>query len=315
MSTSFFTVPKKLAPIKVFLAFGYLLAAIEFVLPFKANAHGGGGDEPLEVGEFRTTPYVTLEGHHGVENSKENTPTHHGLDGLFGVVMDWGLENDGKFSIEAALGPVFVWGEADHFYGAVHEEEEGEEHEAHDTDFKRTDFRGFLKFNYSPNDRLSFSLDTNPHLVTKNQGEEKKGTKYEIGSKALYKFGDGNVNFALGDQFTDLIDGTYVSIEHRQGWDSDGTWQGQYTDPRFGVEFNYDLISFRLEAGPRFYRPRFNVGLSNRTDFAGELEVSRPIGDNAELFFHWQPTFSEKDGAEWKEAWNHHLGTGVTFRF
>tara|TARA_Y100001968_G_scaffold333798_1_gene399607 strand:- start:10129 stop:10908 length:780 start_codon:yes stop_codon:yes gene_type:complete len=259
---------------------------------------------------------MTLEGHHGVENSKDDSPTHHGLDGLFGLVMDWGLENDGMFSIEAAVGPVLVWGEADHFYGAVHHEEgEEEEHAAHDTDFKRTDFRGLLKFKYAPNDRLSFSLDTKPYFVTRNQGEEKEGTKNEIGAKALYEFGEGDVNFALGDSFADLIDGTYVSLEHRQGWDSEGTWQGEYTDTRLGVGFDVDLLSIRLEGGPRFFNPRSNAELSNRTDFAGELEVSRPIGEKVEFFFHWQPSFTEKDGDEWSEAWNHHVGTGLTYRF
>ena len=33
------------------------------------------------------------------ENNIEGQPEHYGLDGLFGVLMEWGLENDGKFSI------------------------------------------------------------------------------------------------------------------------------------------------------------------------------------------------------------------------
>ena len=90
---------------------------------------------------------------------------------------------------------------------------------------------------------------------------------------------------------------------------------GNYTDPRVGVEFNYDLISIRLEGGPRFFVPASTSDLSERTDFAGEVEISRPIGDNAALFIHWQPTFSDEDGSEWGEGWQHHVGTGVTFRF
>ncbi len=312
MSTHFL---QQLNPIKSLLLLGCAVTSAELGLPLIANAHGGGGEEPLGAGEVRTTRYVTFEGHHGVENSKDDSPTHHGLDGLFGVVKEWGLENDAMFSIEAAVGPVMVWGEADHFYGAVHDHEEGEEEESHDTDFKRTDFRGLLKLKYAPNDRLSFALDTKPYLVTKTQGDEKAGTQNEIGAKAVYKLGDGDVNFALGDGFKDLIDGTYLSLEHRQGWDSEGTWQGEYTDSRVGVGFNVDLLSLRVEAGPRWYNPRSNAELSNRTDFAGEVEVSRPIGDNAEFFFHWQPSFTQKDGDEWSEAWNHHVGTGVTLRF
>ena len=304
-------------PFKTLLMIIYFLISFESTSPLIANAHGGGGEEPLEPGEFRKTTYVTFEGHHGVENSKSNSPTHQGFDALLGMNFDWGLKDDGMFSIEAAAGPVLVWGEADHFYGAIHHEEgeEEEEEHAHDNDFKRTDFRGLLKIKYMPNARLSFSLDTKPHVVTKKQGEEKKGTKNDIGAKTLFKFGEGDVNFALGDEFSDLVEGTYLSLEHRQGWESDGKWQGSYTDPRLGVEFNYDLLSFRLEGGPRFYSPRANSGLTNRTDFAGEVEVSRPLGDKTELFVHWQPSFAKKDGDEWSAAWNHHVGAGLTYRF
>jgi len=307
---------KKIKVTNILLVIASLTIGVESLSPGKVNAHGGGNDEPLGAGEFRKTPYLLLEGHHGVENSKENSPMHHGLDAGMGIVMDWGLKNEGIFSIETYLSPVLVWGEADHFYGvAHHEEEEEEEHEAHNTDFKRVDLRGLLRFKYLPNERLSFSLDSKPHLVTKTQGEEKKGVKNEIGAKALYKLGEGDVNFALGDQLSDIIDGTFLSLEHRQGWESDGKWQGHYTDPRVGVKFNYDLLSFKIEGGPRLYKPKSGSGLSNRTDFAGEIEVSRPIGDKTELFFHWQPTYSDKDGDEWSQGWNHHIGTGIVFTF
>ncbi len=306
---------------------GVLLTSVESGLPRLGHAHGGMEEEPLAVGEFRLTPQLTVEGHGGFENNIEGKPEHYGLDGLLGVLMEWGLENDGNLSIEAAFGPVGVWGEAEHFYGAVHADhddhddddhlgdDEHDEHSDHDTDYKREDFRGILKVKYAPNDRLSFAVDTKPYIVTKNQGEEKKGTKNSIGAKALFALGEGDVNFALGDQFKDLKDGTYLSLEHRQGWDSVGEWQGNYTDPRVGVEFNYDLIAIRIEGGPRFFTPSSDSGLSERTDFAGEIELSRPVGDNAALFIHWQPTYSDKDGSDWGQGWQHHVGTGMSFRF
>jgi len=310
---------QKLTLSKAFLFFAASLISTECVLPLKGHAHGGMEEESLEVGEFRLTPSLTVEGHGGFENNLDDQPEHYGLDGLFGVVMQWGLENEGKFSIEAAVGTVGVWGEAEHFYGSVHGEEhdehEEEDHESHNTDYKREDFRGLLKVKYAPNDRLSFSVDTKPYIVTKNQGEEKKGTKNSIGAKALFALGEGDVNFALGDQFKDLIDGISLSLEHRQGWDSVGKWQGNYTDPRVVVEFNYDLIAIKMEGGPRFYVPASGSGVGERTDFAGEIEISRPVGDDAELFIHWQPTYSDKDGSTWGEGWQHHVGTGLTFRF
>ena len=311
MSTNFL---KNLNPFYSVLMLGYALTTFEAVLPSSSYAHGGGREEPLEAGEFRTSPLLTVEGHGGFENNLEGKPSHYGLDTLLGVVMEWGLENDAKFSIEAGIGPVLVWGEAEHFYGAVHEENEHDADE-HDAEFKRTDIRGLLQFKYSPNERLSFLLDTKPYLITRNQAEEEEGIKNEIGAKALFELGNGDVNFALGDQFTDLIGGAYLSLEHRQGWGSDGEWQGSYTDPRVGVGFNFDLLAISLEVGPRFYSPNDHSDLSERTDFASELELSRPIGEKVDGFIHWQPTFSNKDGHEWGEGWQHHVGTGVTFRF
>ncbi len=322
MTTNFL---KDITPFNAFLMLGLALISVDCGLPRMGYAHGGGGSEPLEVGQFRLTPQITVEAHGGFENNIEGKPEHYGLDGLFGVLMEWGLENDGRFSIEGAFGPVGVWGEAEHFYGVVHAEEhdeheeegeeEHEEHSAHNTDYKREDFRGILKAKYSPNDRFSVAVDTKPYIVTKNQGEEKEGTKNSIGAKALFVLGEGDVNLALGDEFKDLVDGTYVSLEHRQGWDSVGKWQGNYTDPRVGVEFNYDLIAIRMEGGPRFFVPASDSGISERTDFAGEIEISRPVGDNADIFIHWQPTYSDKDGSEWGQGWQHHVGTGVSFRF
>ena len=313
MSTYFL---KNLNSFKVALMMGYVCISLEATSPLTSHAHGGGGGDPLEVGEFRTTPLLVIEGHGGFENNLEGNPKHYGLDTLLGVVMEWGLENNANFSIEAGVGPVLVWGEAEHFYGAVHEEEGHDDHgDDHDTEYKRIDVRGLLKFKYAANDRVSFAMDAKPYYVTKSQGEEKEGTKNEIGVKGVFELGDGDVDFALGDQITDIIDGTYLSVEHRQGWEPDGHWQGAYTDPRVGVGFALDLVGISFEAGPRFYSPKSDSELSNRIDFASELEVSRPIGDKAELFIHWQPTFSKKDGHEWGEGWQHHLGTGVVFRF
>ena len=89
------------------------------------GAHGGGSAQDLDPGEYRVRPVITIEGHGGFENNlvEEGKPEHYAIDGLFGVVFEWGLENGGSFAIEAAVGPAFVWGEAEHFYGLVHEHE------------------------------------------------------------------------------------------------------------------------------------------------------------------------------------------------
>ena len=309
--------------------------------------HGGSGEEALEAGEFRTSPVLSIEGHGGFMTNLDGSPEHYAIDGLFGVVMEWGLENGGSLAIEAAIGPALVWGEAEHFYGKVHVDEHDEEtdshtedehadhddddehdddhgddhdddhadHGSHDTDYKRSDVRGFLQARYAPNDRLSLSVSWNPYYVTKDQGEDIKGLKNELGAKVVWALGDGDVNFALGDRLEDLIDGVYLSIEHRQGWETDGTWMGNYTDPRLGVGFNVDLLNISLNAGPRFYVPGSYSGLEQRTDFAGELEVAYPVGNNTVLFAHWQPTYSSKGGSGWGKGWQHHVGTGVTFSF
>ncbi len=43
---------------------------------------------------------------------------------MVGFVFEWGLENGGSFSFEAQGGSAQVFGEAEHFYGLVHVEEE-----------------------------------------------------------------------------------------------------------------------------------------------------------------------------------------------
>ena len=197
-----------------------------------------------------------------------------------------------------------------------HEEHDHSHDHSHETDFKRTDIRGFLQARYAPNDRLSFELSWNPYYVTKDQGDDIEGLKNELGAKAIWALGDGDVNFALGDGIEDLVNGVYLSVDHRQGWESDGMYVGNYTDPRVGLGFTFggDEISLNIEAGPRFYVPGSYSGLDQRTDFAGEIELSVPVGD-ASFFLHWQQAYSWEDAEGWGEGWQHHVGTGVTFTF
>ena len=321
------------------------LLALPFTAGSAAFAHGspGGGGEALEAGEFDFTPILTVEGHGGFDNNLEDHPRHYAIDGLFGGVFEWGLGNGGSFAIEAAIGPSLVWGEAEHFYGKVHvhdhddhdddhdhdDHDDDHDHDDHDddhghddhahgheTDYKRTDVRGFLQARYAPNDRLSIALSWNPYYVTQDQDDDIKGLKNELGAKVTWALGDGDVNFALGDGIEDLMNGVYLSVDHRQGWESDGMYVGNYTDPRVGLGFTFggDEISLNFEAGPRFYVPGSYAGLDQRTDFAGEIELSVPVGD-ATLFVHWQQAYSWEDAEGWGEGWQHHVGTGVTFTF
>ena len=320
------------------------LIALPFTASSAAFAHGshGGGGEALEAGEFDFTPILSIEGHGGFDNNLEEQPRHYAIDGMFGGVFEWGLGNGGSFAIEAAIGPALVWGEAEHFYGKVHADDHDDDHDedhddheddhddhdddheehdhshdhSHETDFKRTDIRGFLQARYAPNDRLSFELSWNPYYVTKDQGDDIEGLKNELGAKAIWALGDGDVNFALGDGIEDLVNGVYLSVDHRQGWESDGMYVGNYTDPRVGLGFTFggDEISLNIEAGPRFYVPGSYSGLDQRTDFAGEIELSVPVGD-ASFFLHWQQAYSWEDSSGWGEGWQHHVGTGVTFTF
>ena len=331
-----------------------LLSPFASMSPAEAHGSHGGGGESLEAGEFDFTPIITIEGHGGFDINLEGDPKHYAIDGMFGGVFEWGLDNGGSFAIEAAIGPALVWGEAEHFYGKVHIDDHDDDHEedhddheedhddheedhgdhddhddhddheghdhghdhSHDTDFKRTDIKGFLQARYAPNDRLSIALSWNPYYVTKDQGEDIQGLKNELGAKVTWALGDGDVNFALGDGIEDLVNGVYLSVDHRQGWESDGMYVGNYTDPRVGLGFTFggDEISLMIEAGPRFYVPGSYAGLDPRTDFAGEIELSVPVGD-ATLFVHWQQTYSWEDAPGWGEGWQHHVGTGVTFTF
>jgi len=332
-----------------------LLSPLASISPAEAHGSHGGG-EALEAGEFDFTPIVTIEGHGGFDTNLEGDPRHYAIDGMFGGVFEWGLGNGGSFAIEAAVGPALVWGEAEHFYGKVHvhddhghddhDDEDHDDHDhhghhdhdqddhghddhddhddhghhdhahGHDTDFKRTDIRGFIQARYAPNDRLSLALSWNPYYVTQDQGEDIQGLKNELGAKVKWALGDGDVNFALGDGIEDLVNGVYLSVDHRQGWESDGIYVGNYTDPRVGLGFTFgnDEISLMIEAGPRFYVPGSYSGLSQRTDMAGEIALSVPVGD-ATLFLHWQQTYSWDDAPGWGEGWQHHVGTGVSFSF
>ena len=376
-SITLFSLPMSLSFILRLMSRSRLLLLALLLSPFLPSpaafahgSHGGGGQEALPAGEFDFTPVITLEAHGGFDTNLEDDPKHYAIDGLFGGVFEWGLGNGASLSIEAAVGPALVWGEAEHFYGKVHTDDHGdhghdddhhdhgdhaddhddhdhhdhEDHDhdhhdhgdhadghddhghddhghddhahSHDTDFKRTDVKGFLQVRYAPNDRLDLALSWLPYLVTKDQGDDVQGLKNELSAKLTWALGDGDVNFGLGDSFEDLVDGVYVSIDHRQGWESDGIWIGNYTDPRVGMGFKFgsDEINFKVEAGPRFYTPGSYSGLNQRTDFAGEVELSVPVGD-ALLFAHWQPVYTPDDSSGWGKGWQHHIGTGVSFNF
>jgi len=356
--------PRSLPPLAGLLPAGLLLA---LAAPAPLHAHGAAGGEDLAPGTFRVSPVITLEGHAGLENNLEGQPRHYAIDGLVGVVMEWGLPNKGSFAIEAMLGPALVWGEAEHFYGRVHideapghggghggahgndhaeeehsgdhAEEHGDEHaeetahghddhEDHDeahghahahghggAPYRRTDIKGQLQVRYQPNQRLSFFAEWLPYLVTQDQGEDIQGLKNEVGVGLAFAFGDGDVNFALGDGLETVADGVFVSLENRTGWESDGTYIGNYTDPWLGFGFNVDRLNVTLSGGPRFYSPGSYSGLPGRTDWGGEVELELPVSPRTVLFAHWKPIYSTQGGEGWGRGWQHHIGTGVTFRF
>lgn len=364
--------PELLAPAALVLA---------CALPAPVRAHGAPGGVELAPGEFQLSPVITLEGHAGLENNLEDRPRHYAIDGLFGVVMEWGLPNRGSFAFEAMIGPALVWGEAEHFYGRVHVDDHHDDHhndhghddhDGHDDEldhrhrrkhrralqpsrhghghrqnnhkerglhkgdhnhdydndhdnghdhghggapFRRVDIKGQLQARYAPNDRLSFMAEWKPYVVTRNQGEDIKGLQNEVGVGVVWALGDGDVNFALGDGLETIADGVFISVENRTGWESDGTYIGNYTDPWLGLGFNIDRLNVILMGGPRFYSPGSYSGLSSRTDWGGELELALPVGPKAVLFAHWKPIYSAKGGEGWGRGWQHHIGTGLTFRF
>ena len=291
------------------------------------HAHGShGSDAELEAGEFDFTPLITVEGHAGFDDNLEIPEKHYAADFLIGGEFAWGLGNDKQFSLSAFVGSALVRGGAEHFYGEIHVEDHGEEeHEAHPTR-SRIDFKAYLEANYKHSDRLNVQAYWNPYLVTSDELEfhaeenewekfESKGIKNELGAKVKYAFGDGDVDFGLGDSVYDLIDGAYVSVDHRQGWGVDGVFIGNYTDPRLGVGFNYGETSFQVEAGPRYYTPgSYASDLDSRTDFAGEIMISRPVSEDVEFFAHWKVVYSWDKAEGWGRGYQHHVGTGITYK-
>ena len=304
-----------------------ILSPFTSMAPVHAHGSHGGGSE-LEAGEFDFTPLLTVEGHAGFDDNLEIPEKHYAADFLIGGEFAWGLGNDKQFSLSAFVGPTLVRGGAEHFYGEIHVEdhsEEEHEHEAHPTR-SRVDFKAYLEANYKHSDRLNIQAYWNPYLVTSDELEfhadenewekfESKGIKNELGAKVKYAFGDGDVDFGLGDSVSDLIDGAYVSVDHRQGWGVDGVFIGNYTDPRLGVGFNYGETSFQVEAGPRYYTPgSYASDLDSRTDFAGEIMISRPVNDDVEFFAHWKVVYSWDKTEGWGRGYQHHVGTGITYK-
>jgi hypothetical protein len=176
--------------------------------------------------------------------------------------------------------------------------------------------KGFVQALYQANDRLALSVAWEPYDVTGDEGEDFGiGLKNELGAEVVYAFGDGDVNFALGDGLESVIDGVFVSVENRSGWESDGTFIGNYTDPWLGFGFNIDLLNITFSGGPRFYTPGSYSGLSQRTDWGGEIELEYPIADNVVLFAHWEPVYTTEAGQGWGVGWQHHVGTGLSLLF
>jgi hypothetical protein len=172
-----------------------------------------------------------------------------------------------------------------------------------------------VKARYQPNDRLELSFTWWPYYVTRDQGDDRVGLKHQIAVAGLWAFGDGDVNFALGDGLETIVDGMFLSVENRSGWWTDGTFLGNYTDPWLGVGFSIDLLNVTISGGPRFYTPGSYSGLSQRTDWGGELELEYPLGRNTAIFAHYKPIYSTEGGPGWGIGWQHHVGTGVTFSF
>ena len=328
---------------------GVLASLAAAAAPMPALAHTTPGGEELVPGQFRARPIITIEGHAGLENNLEYQPKHYALDGLFGAAFEWGLARGGSFAIEAQLGPAVVWGEAEHFYGRVHmdsdsgsadthahgaedhgdddEDEHGDEppaptsstQHAHahsdGSPYRRTDLKGYLQARYQPNDRVEVSLTWWPYYVTGDQGEDVIGLKNEIGAQVIWALGDGDVNFALGDGLETIVDGFFISLQNRTGWESNQVYLGNYSDPWLGLGFNIDLLNITFSAGPRFYSPGSYSGLPFRTDWGGEIELEYPLAKSVVLFAHYRPTYSGQAGEGWGAGWQHHIGSGISLSF
>ena len=206
----------------------------------------------------------------------------------------------------------------DHAEHDTHDEVHGNHHEHSHSDgspYRRTDVKGYLQARYQPNDRLEVSLTWWPYYVTGSQGDDVAGLKNELGVQAIWALGDGDVNFALGDGLESIVDGVFLSLQNRTGWESEGTYLGNYTDPWLGLGFNIDLLNITLSAGPRFYSPGSYSGLPFRTDWGGEIELEYPLADSVVVFAHWKPIYSSQGGEGWGVGWQHHIGTGISFSF
>ena len=207
-----------------FILLALLLSPFASTAPVNAHGSHGSGTE-LEAGEFDFTPLITVEGHAGYENNLRSPASHFAGDFLIGAEWAWGLGNNQQISLIAFVGPALVYGGAEHFYGEIHVEDVSVHEEAHPAR-SRVDFKGLFEANYKFSDSFNLQAFWNPYLVTSDEvkveeGEtetlESKGVKNEVGIKATYAFGDGDVDFGLGDSFADLIDGLYISVDHRQG--------------------------------------------------------------------------------------------------
>jgi hypothetical protein len=218
------------------------------------RAHGAAGGESLEAGEFKASQVLTIEGHAGLEDNLEGQPRRYAIDLQFGGVCEWGLDNDGAFAIEALIRPAAVYGEAEHFYGRVEIEEEGKEEEEEESGspYRSVDAKAYLAARYQSNDRFSISVDWKPYYVTSSIAEDTKGFKHEVGAKLAYAFGDGDLNFPLGDGLESIADGIFISVENRSRWESDGTYLSNYTDTWLGFGFKVDLLNVTFIGGPRF---------------------------------------------------------------
>ena len=88
-----------------------------------------------------------------------------------------------------------------------------------------------------------------PYWVTEDEGDDVQGLKNELGAKLTWALGDGDVNFGLGDSFSDLVDGVYVSVDHRQGWEL--TVSGLVITPIRGWVLDSKLVVMRSASGWR----------------------------------------------------------------
>lgn len=200
---------------------------------------------------------------------------------------------------------------ADHDDGHGH----GGGHDHAGSPFRRTDIKAQLQMRYEPNDRLALMLEWKPYFVTASQGDDIHGVKHELAVGVIWALGDGDVNFALGDGLETIADGLFLSLTNRTGWESDGTYLGNYTDAWVGLGFNIDRLNVTISTGPRFYNPGGYSGLPSRTDWGGELELTFPLSRRTVLFAHWRPIYSGQEGEGWGSGWQHHIGSGVSFRF